>query len=299
MMRRKMRWLAGAMPLLVGAAATGWWLLSRPGETTLRFTSTPEAVRQAFSYDDYAAVLKAYVDDAGMVDYKALVKNRDRLDAFAAAIAGLERSIYDKWTEKGKLAFWINAYNALTLEAIVAHYPIRASFTRSLVHPKNSIRQIPGVWDKIRFTVMGRPMTLNDIEHGTLRKIFDEPRIHMALVCAAVGCPPLRGEPYVAERLDEQLDDQARRFLSDPQKFRIDREKGHVHLSPIFKWFASDFVKKYGAKEAFAGRSEKQRAVLHFITRYLSNKDKRYLTKTKYKIKYLTYDWTLNEQAGQ
>jgi len=299
-MRRRMAWPAVAAVVMAGAAAaSGWWRLSQPDEAILQFTPTAEAAQQPFSYDDYAAVLEAYVNEAGLVDYKTLAKNRERLDAFAAAIAGLNRAVYDKWSDKQKTAFWINAYNALTLEAIVAHYPIRSSLARSVVYPKNSIRQIPGVWDKLRFTVMGRNMTLNDIEHGTLRKRFDEPRIHMALVCAAMGCPPLRREPYVAERLDAQLDDQARRFLGDPRKFRIDREKGRVYLSPIFKWFAGDFVKKHGTKEAFGGRSEPQRAVLHFISRYLSTKDKQYLRQANYSIKYLKYDWSLNQPAKQ
>src|SRR3990172_4988462 len=118
-----------------------------------------------FSYENYAHVLRTYIDDRGMVDYKNLQQGRD----------------------KKRIAFWINSYNALTLEAILNHYPIRPSVLKSLVYPQNSIRQIPGVWDELQFSVVGRAVTLNQIEHEFLRKEFNEPRIHFALVCASKG----------------------------------------------------------------------------------------------------------------
>jgi hypothetical protein len=205
------------------------------------------ALRQ-FDYSDYGVVLKSYVDDRGLVNYKALKANRQGLDKFAASLAQLDPQVYDAWNEKEKIAFWINAYNALTLLAIINHYPIKASLLGSLRFPKNSIRQIPGVWDKLQFTVMGRKITLDGIEHEILRAKFNEPRIHMALVCAALGCVVLRDEPYTRDRLDEQLNDQTIRLIKDSRKFRIDREKPRVYLSPIFKWFGGDFVKTYGTE---------------------------------------------------
>jgi len=143
---------------------------------------------------------------------------------------------------------------------------------------------------------MGRPMTLDGIEHGVLRKDYHEPRIHMALVCAAMGCPPLRNEPYTGERLFAQLDDQARRFLSNPAKFRIARDAGRVYLSSIFKWFGDDFVSNYGVENAYGDHSAKERATLHFIAGYLKKSDADYLADGNYKVKYLDYDWSLNEQ---
>ena len=171
---------------------------------------------QSFSYADYADALKAYVNDRGMVNYAELKSHSEKLDSFLSSLAGLNRKAYDGWAEPAKIAFWLNAYNACTLQAIIDHYPIQSSFLTSLRYPKNSIRQISGVWDELQFSVMGQPMTLDGIEHGVLRKEFHEPRIHMALVCAAMGCPPLRNEPYTGDRLGAQLDDQARRFLSNP-----------------------------------------------------------------------------------
>jgi hypothetical protein len=261
-------------------------------------TPTAMAAEEPFSYQYYADILRAYVDDQGMVDYAALKQNRGPLDAFVTRIANLESGVYDKWSEKEKIAFWINAYNALTLRAIIDHYPIKASLLRSVRFPKNSIRQIPGVWDKLQFKVMGREITLDGIEHDTLRANFNEPRIHMALVCAAMGCPPLRNEPFIAGKLDMQLDDQARRFFNDPQKFSIDRKTNTIHLSPIFKWFGEDFVNKYGTEKAFSGFSEQERAVLNFITHYSEDGGNAYLMKGGFSQEYLNYDWSLNERKG-
>jgi hypothetical protein len=256
-------------------------------------------IGQGFEYDDYGAVLEAYVDDRGMVNYDELKADREKLDAFATTIATLDPKVYDQWTENQKVAFWINAYNALTLQAIINHYPIKPSFFASIRFPKNSIRQIPGVWDELQFAAMGRKMTLDEIEHETLRKNFNEPRIHMALVCAAMGCPPLRNEPFAGDRLDAQLDDQTRRFLENPQKFRIDPVNGRVYLSPIFKWFGKDFIKTYGTGEKFSGKSETERAVLKFISGHIDESVAKYLATGEYDLEYLDYDWSLNEQKGK
>ena len=251
---------------------------------------------QSFSYADYADALKAYVNDRGMVNYAELKSHSEKLDSFVSSLAGLNRSAYDGWAEPAKIAFWLNAYNACTLQAIITHYPIQSSFLTSLRYPKNSIRQISGAWDGLQFSVMGQAMTLDGIEHGVLRKEFHEPRIHMALVCAAMGCPPLRNEPYAGDRLGDQLDDQARRFLSNPLKFRIAADGGTVYLSSIFKWFGDDFVAKYGVDQGYGDHSAVQRAVLHFISGYLGKEDAARLSSGDYSITYLDYDWSLNEQ---
>ena len=262
------------------------------------FAMAPNAdISQPFDYSGFGAALHAHVDDEGMVNYRALKADRGTLDVFVDALGPLDPAVFDTWTDGEKIAFWINAYNGLTLKAIIDHYPIKPSFVASLRFPKNSIRQIPGVWDTLKFRVMGRDMTLDGIEHANLRRHFNEPRIHMALVCAAMGCPPLRNEPYASDRLDSQLDDQTRRFLSDPLKFRIDRESGRVYLSSIFKWFGDDFVRTYGIDDKFTGHKRADRSVLNFIGKYLDERDREYLSTGEYKIEYLDYDWSLNEQA--
>lgn len=264
-----------------------------------QFSQAQETKEQGFDLSGYDSVLKTFVNARAMVDYRELKAQREKLDAFAEAMGKLTPDTYNKWSEKDKIAFWLNAYNGLTLKAIIDNYPIKSSFFRSRIYPKNSIRQIPGVWKKISFEAMGRKMTLGHIEHEILRVKFDEPRIHMAMVCAAMGCPPLRNEPYVGARLDDQLDDQTRHFLGDSAKFKIDRGKNILYLSSIFKWFPGDFVKKYGPKKGIGKHDKKESAVLNFVASYLSDAQRNYVLAGKFKIKYLQYDWTLNERRAR
>jgi len=253
--------------------------------------------KEGFNYDDYAAVLKSYVDDAGMVNYKKLKAHSEKLKTFITSMNQLDPNNYDKWGKNKKIAFWLNAYNAFTLKVIIDNYPIKPSFFKSMYYPKNSIRQIKGVWDKVRFNVMGKYLTLGHIEHEILRKKFDEPRIHMALVCAAMGCPSLRNEPYIGKKLDEQLDDQGRKFLANPNKFSFDSNRRILYISPIFKWFNKDFVAAIPGGTKCAQYSEKEAAILEFVSKYLSQDHPCFSQSIKaVKIKYLKYDWSLNEQ---
>ena len=248
-----------------------------------------------FDYSDYAHVLKTYVDANGMVNYKQLKQNRQKLDSFVTALANLDSKTYDKWNTPQKIVFWLNAYNALTLKVIIDNYPIKPTFWRSKKYPKNSIRQIPSVWSKIKFNVMGKKLSLGDIEHKILRKRFHEPRIHMAMVCAAKGCPILLNEPYISKKLNAQLINQSKRFALDSSKVKIDRKNKIVYLSPILKWFAKDF-KKYTEGTTLPGLNSNQTGVIKFIRQHLDDKQKNFLDKNKFKIKYLKYDWSLNEQ---
>jgi Protein of unknown function, DUF547 len=240
-----------------------------------------------------------YVDGSGMVDYQGLKADRVKLDAFVESLGEVSEASYNKWPNTRKIAFWINAYNALTLRAIIDHYPIKSSFAKSVIYPKNSIRQIPGVWDKLKFKVMGRELTLEHIEHRILRKQFNEPRIHMALVCAAKSCPPLRMEPYKGARLSAQLDDQAQKFLRKSTNFRIDHNNNRIYISPIFKWFGDDFLSNYGVKENYSGHSESETAVRRYINSFLKQEDRDFLKGSDFPIHYLKYDWSLNEKKGK
>jgi hypothetical protein len=139
-------------------------------------------------------------------------------------------------------------------------------------------------------------MTLDHMEHHILRKQFNEPRIHAALVCAALGCPPLRNVPFEGQVLNRQLDEQMKRFLSDPQKFRVERKAGVVWLSPIFKWFGDDFLRKHGTDSQFTRQSAAIGAVLHAVIPHVHSEHAEYLRSETYSVKFLDYDWTLNEQ---
>jgi uncharacterized protein DUF547 len=285
-----------AILLVLLVVGSSWYLNSPVPRLVLFPAANATEDSAAFSYRRYAVALADYVDGRGMVNYRKLKANSGSLDAFAASLSRIKPEEFDSWNDSQKIAFWINAYNALTLEAIIRNYPIKSSVVRSVVFPKNSIRQIPGVWDKLRFVAVGREMTLNDIEHRTLRAKFNEPRIHAALVCAAMSCPPLRNEPYTAEKLDQQLDDQVRSFLRSSNGLRIDRGEGKVYLSSVFKWFGKDFVRTYGTSDKFTGKSDAERAVLNFVSRYTDKSDREFLLNGSYKVEYLDYDWSLNER---
>ena len=250
-----------------------------------------------FSYQAYTDLLAKYVNENGEVDYKSLRENRDALDKFNDAMANIPQETYDAWDNKAKLALWINAYNACTLTAIIDHYPIQlGSIIARVRFPQNSIRQIPGIWDKLSWTVIGKNYTLLEIETDILRKEFaDEPRVHMAIVCASVGCPPLRNEPFRAENLEVQLTDQSEHFLATPDKLNIDRNENIVYLSSIFSWFGDDFVGKY-ATDKFPDHNKIMRAVLNFVSQYVSEEDAAYLKSQDYATDFQSYDWTLNER---
>jgi hypothetical protein len=260
------------------------------------------AMGQSFDHSSLDTVLVRFVRD-GRVDYAALKVGRAPLGEYLGQVASVTAAQFEAWPEAERIAFLVNAYNAYTLETIIDNYPIEsAGFFKKLTHPKmfafpdNSIRQIEGVFDGITHVVTGREVTLDDIEHAMLRADYDEPRIHFALVCAAVSCPPLREEAYRGDRLDEQLDDQGRQFLNDPRLNRLEIDRGQVHLSKIFDWFGEDFAQFARDDAGFSG-DEKLNGVLTFVSRYLLNRDVEFLDSGEYKVDFLSYDWTLNDQA--
>ena len=279
-------WTGAALLTFVALyAQTGW---GQAAAVHARFGVT-------YTTEDYARVLSTYVDEKGMVDYTSLKANREPLDNHVRDVAGLYTEIYEEWPQNERMAYLINAYNALTLETIIDHYPIEKNW-KQLWHPIG-IRHIPDAWTESRHMLKGDMLSLDQIEHDLLRKQFKEPRIHMALVCAAKSCPPLRREPYEARRLNDQLDDQARTFLADPSNFRIDKGKQKtVYLSEIFEWFGKDFVEPYRDKPTVNWGTEEEQAVLAFILEFLNDDDRNELLKNTYSIDYIKYDWSLNDQ---
>jgi hypothetical protein len=264
--------------------------------SAVRAGSSAGGGEPVFDYGEYAAVLDTYVNTRGMVDYRALKRSPGHLNSFLRQVARLDRSTYRQWPRDSKVAFLVNAYNAITLKIIIDHYPIEAGWFGSMRYPENSIRQISGVFDGIEHTVMGRDMTLDEIEHETLREDFNEPRIHLALVCAAMSCPRLLNEPYIGPRLDEQFRNQAEDFVRWNDNVRISRAEDTVYISSIFDWFGQDFIKTYGTEQRFSGHSAKIRAVLNYLEEFVGERDRRYLRSASYDVEYIDYDWTLNEQ---
>jgi hypothetical protein len=252
----------------------------------LVFPAVGSAAQFDRTYAGYDALLKQYVSD-GRVDYKGIATDIDALDRYLYGAAGVSEAAFNAWAESERLAFLINLYNAATLKLILDHYPI------------DSIKDIgsffKGPWDQEVVRLFGSTITLDNLEHDIIRKQYSEPRIHLALVCAAKGCPPLRSEAYVAGKLDAQLDDQSRRFLTSPAGLRIDRGRKTVYFSSIFKWYGKDFVGRYSPSSGFTGLSGTERAVANFSSKYLAPSDSDYLKAGGYSVKYLDYDWSLNE----
>jgi hypothetical protein len=252
----------------------------------------PNAARSAAGADlpfaAYRELLGRVVRDTG-VDYQAIVADRAALDRAIAELAGVPAQAERGWEARDRMAFWINAYNAFTLRAIVDHYPIRGSAVS--LSPRNSIRQIDGVWTTLKWRAAGRDVTLDQIEHGILRPEFGDARVHMAVNCASKSCPPLRGEPYVGADLDRQLDDAARRYLGSPAGSSV--AGNQLLVSMIFEWYGDDFVKRYAEMHAGTGPA-KDRAIRGFVERY-GPPAAATAAKQGAPIRFLDYDWSLNE----
>jgi len=252
---------------------------------------TPAANTFDHAYGAYGDLLSAYVIDA-RVDYAKLKTARVSLDDVVGGLGRIADAELRRWSRAEKIAYWINAYNVFTLQAIVDHYPIRWRWRGLfMLAPRNSIKQIPGVWTDLRWIAAGSPMTLDEIEHGTLRPLYLEPLIHFAVNCASVSCPPLRREPYVGTRLDRQLTLAARDYLASEFGLRVDGST--LYVSSIFDWYGDDFVDDYA--HLVDGQSQKERAILGVIAKYGPRDASQVAQSGNARIRYLRYNWTLND----
>ncbi len=252
---------------------------------------------EAFDHDhrDLTALLQAHVAE-GRVDYAALAARPAGLADYLESLNAVSAEDIAGWDDAQQLAFWINAYNALAIDTIVAHYPLKRRGLRGFAFPRSSIQQIDAVWTLKRRVIGGERRSLDDIEHGIIRANFNEPRIHFALVCAAVSCPELRAEAYRAAELDTQLQEQLTGFLANATKgLRIDPRRRRISISAIFKWFPEDFPLPPAVDGELAGKTE-QAGVVHFISRAAPAAAGTALRSRDFRVDYLPYDWALNEQ---
>jgi hypothetical protein len=250
-------------------------------------------------HDKCAGILKEFVNVKGMVDYKGLRRKRLEQRALLQEFNKLDPNEYESWTNEDKIAFWINAYNLQKLRVVTDNYPIKPSSRILTIFYRgtNSIRHIEEKITGHKFLVMDEEFTFATIEKRFLRSEFDDPRIFFAISSACLSSPPLRNEPYYGHNLSEQLDEQTERFLSSPLAFGIDREKRKVYLSALFQssWYGREFVKKFAIDRKFKDHPVETRAVLNFITNYISKENVTFLETGNYTIKYMTYDWTIND----
>ncbi len=224
------------------------------------------------------------------VDYAALKADRAALDRAVAEFSSRAAADEPRWGRERRVAFWINAYNAFTLRAIVDHYPIQSRWLT--LQPRNSIRQIDGVWTDLTWRAAGRNVTLDDVEHRILRPTFKDARIHFAVNCASISCPPLAAQPYRPETLDAQLNDAARAYLASPEGLRVDGET--LLVSSIFKWYGVDFVAEY-APLAPGARAANERAILGAVIRHGPRDAARIAQSGRARIAFLDYNWSLND----
>jgi len=231
----------------------------------------------SFDYSAYRAVLQSYVIDSGQstkVRYAALKKDSSNLFKFNRAVSVVELAEFKKWTSNDQIAFLINSYNSFTLQLIVENYPL------------SSIKKIGGLlgnpWKKKFFRFLGEESSLDRLEHEILRENYKEPRIHFAVNCASIGCPPLKREPFDGAKLDEQLESAAKHFISSSSFNKYAAQANTLNLSSIFKWYGSDFGNEVDLRRFIAAKMD------------VSQHDRDAIQKSA-KILFVDYDWTLNE----
>ncbi|HUS39317.1 MAG: DUF547 domain-containing protein [Pirellulales bacterium] len=234
----------------------------------------------SLDHSSWDALLKKYVDADGDVNYANWKKTEADVKALDAYLADLSRGLPGKASSRpAQFAYWINAYNAMTIKGILREYP-----TTSI---RNHTAKVWGynIWDDLLLITPNGNFSLNHIEHEILRKMGDA-RIHFAIVCASKGCPRLLNQAYTSSQLDKQLTANARHFFSDRQKFKADVDAKRIYVSPILEWFAEDF-----------GSSDAQQ--MRFIATFLPDLDAQRLARSgSADVSYLDYDWNLNEKPG-
>jgi len=275
--------LAAAALVMIGAAATVYfsaatierWLggIFGPPRVEMKEAYAENPSGPAFDHSGFDSLLHQHVDAGGWVAYEGLQKDEARLEEYLTAIAAAP---FDAMGRHEKLALLINASNAFTLQLILEYHPI------------DSIKDIPAAerWEAVRWNVGGEVWSLNEIQHEQIRPRFIEPRVHFALVCAAVGCPPLRNEAYDASRLEQQLSEQARYVHQHATWFEFDARSNVVRLTKFYNWYGGDFVQVAGGPTEFAAR-------------YSPELKQALASGPSPAVEWLPYDWKLNNLANK
>ncbi len=242
-----------------------------PGAVAARPPSLHLAPAAPVDHSAFDRLLRQHVNAKGLVNYKGFKTDEKEFNQYLAQLS--KNPPTAAWSRPDQIAYWINAYNAYTICLILNHYPVKS------IKDIGSKIQIPFVttpWAAEFIAIGGKKMSLDDIEHGTLRKQYDDPRIHFALVCASISCPRLRPEAYTAAKLDRQLDEQGRDFLNDPAKNSVGQTS--AQLSKYFDWYKGDWNKN--------GQS-----VVKWVNKYATTK-----LDAGARITFQDYNWNLNEQ---
>jgi len=261
-----------------GASLTlGLWLVLSRGPA--------EVHAQQFDHSAWDHVLKEFVSEQGRVDYAALKANPAELNRYVTELAA-QSPLSDPQqfpTRASQLAYWINAYNALVMEAVIDHWPVE------------SVRKIGGLpysffWRK-KFVLGERKYTLDAIE-GIMRKNLAEPRIHFAIVCAANSCPRLQRQAYTPENTDRLLEEAARFYVNEPRNLRIDPAQNRVTVARIFSFYHEDF-ESYVRENNLTSTGQ---PILDYVKVYASEENRRALDGLNHPIlEHFDYDWGIND----
>jgi hypothetical protein len=238
----------------------------------------------------WTALLKKHVvlvdgGKSSQVRYAGFQQDRAALKGYLDSLSKVRQAEFDGWSKPQRMAFLVNAYNAFTIEKILTRYP-----------DIKSIRDFGTVfgnpWKDKFFTLFGQPAYLDQVEHEILRKegAYDEPRVHVAVVCASIGCPMLRTDAFTADKLEAQLEDGMRRFLSDRSRNRYNPQTRRLEVSRIFDWYGKDFEKGHKGYASVKGT----------LARYADQladrpEDRALVREQKADISFLDYDWALND----
>jgi hypothetical protein len=248
------------------------------------------AARQPFdhTYAGWDRLLRQHVQwlpdgVQSRVDYAGVAADRARLKTVLDGMSAVTSDEFERWTRQEQMAFFINAYNAFTIELILTAWP-RIDSIRDL----GSLLRSP--WRRPFFTLLGARRHLDWVEHEQLRPRYAEPRVHAAVNCAAIGCPALRPEAFVAARLDAQLDDSMRRFLADRTRNRV--SGGRLEVSAIFRWYRTDFEQGRDGVHGVEGFLARYADALTDVPRERVDLQQRTL-----RVTYLPYDWSLNARG--
>lgn len=250
----------------------------------------PSAASFDHRHGAWDALLKQHVvvaqgGNASTVRYAALQTQRSAMKAYLDRLVAVSADGYGAWSRPQQLAFLINAYNAFTIDLVLTRYPDLKS-----IRDLGSFVQSP--WKKKFFRLLGQQRSLDEVEHEMIRAagVFDDPRIHVAVVCASISCPMLRNEAFVAQRLDAQLDDALRRFLSDRSRNRFDAGSGTLSVSKIFAWYRKDFERGHQGYDSLQTLFARHAEALGTTPQAQAD-----IRAGRYKLTHLDYDWALND----
>ena len=242
----------------------------------------------------YDQLLDVNVRD-GLVYYRALKSTRGAFDRYVASL-DVPGADYDRWTRPRQIAFWINAYNAFVIESVLDAYPING---KSSQYPANSLRQVPGVFEKQVRQAAGRRLTLDDIEKSVLAG-FGDPRVFLALGRGALGGGRLRSSAFSSDTLEADLVAVAAECVTRHECASIDASGQTLAVTAVFSWREADFVKAFGDDPlpAYPGRSPLERAILHVLAPHFLPGEKQTLAKNDFSVRFTPFEWQLNDLTG-